>query len=102
MPLSPPRRHALHIDAVNPNLANADQTLTEVDARWTKVDKGCQKLTPSTPAPTPNPSKTQQNRNRTHHPDTPSVNPRCQPLQHTRTNLNKSEQTRTPPNAPTR
>ncbi len=25
---------------VNPNLANADQNLTEVDTRWTKVDKG--------------------------------------------------------------
>ena len=87
----------------NPSLANADQNLTEVDARLTKVDKGCQKLTPSTPAPTPNPSKTQQNRNRAHHPATPSVNLRCQPLRRTpnnpeqiRTNLNKPEHRQTP------
>ena len=92
-----------------PNLAIADQNLTEVDtrltaldARLTKVDKGCQKLTPSTPAPTPNPSKTQQIRTRAHHPATPSVNPRCQPLRRTpnnpeqiRTNLNKPEHRRT-------
>ena len=36
---SPQRHHALHIDAVNPNLANSDQNLTEVDTRLTKVDK---------------------------------------------------------------
>ena len=71
MPLSPQRRRpALHVDAGNPNLANAHQNLTEVDTRLTKVDKGCQNLTPSTPAPTPNLSKTQQNRNRARHPDT--------------------------------
>ncbi len=41
MPLSPQhRRPSLHVDAVNPNLANADQNLTEVDTRLTKVDKG--------------------------------------------------------------
>ena len=57
MPLSPQRRRPT-IPAVNHAPANADQKLTEVDARLTKVDKGCQKLTPSTPAPTPNPSKT--------------------------------------------
>ena len=110
MPLSPQqRRPALHVDAVNLNLANADQNLTEVDTRLTevdtrltKVDKGCQKLTPSTPAPTPNPSKTQQSHNHARQPDTSSVNPRCQPLQHTpnnpeqiRTNLNKPEHRRT-------
>ena len=91
MPLSPQhRRRALHIDAGNPNLANADQNLTEVDTRLTKVDKGCQKLTPSTPAPTPTSSKTRRNRNRAHHPDTPSVNLRCQPPKHI---PNKPEQT---------
>ena len=39
MPLSPqhPRRA---LTPVNPNLGNADQNLTEVDARLTKVDKG--------------------------------------------------------------
>ena len=109
MPLSPQRRRPA-LTPVNLNLANADQTLTEVDirltgvdARLTKVDKGCQKLTPSTPAPTPNPSKTQQNHNRHHHPDTPSVNLRCQPHQHTpnnpeqiRTNLNKPERRQAP------
>ena len=104
MPLSPqsrPRRP--HATPVNPSLTKGDQNLTEVDARLTKVDKGCQKLTPSTPAPTPNPSKTQQNRTRALHPNTPSVNPRCQPLRQTpnnpeqiRTNLNKPEHRRTP------
>ena len=92
MPLSPPRHRRPSLPAGNHALANGDQNLTEVDTRLTKVDKGCQKLTPSTPAPTPDPRKTQQNRNRAHHPDTPSVNLRCQPLQHTRTTLNKSEQ----------
>ena len=104
MPLSPQhRRHAPHAAAGNHALANADQNLTKVDARLTKVDKGCQNLTPSTPAPTPNPSKTQQNRNRAHYPDTPVVNLRCQPLQHTpnkpeqiRTNLNKPEHRQAP------
>ena len=38
-------------------LPTADQNLTALDARLTKVDKGCQNLTPLTPAPTPNPSK---------------------------------------------
>ena len=69
MPLSPQqRRPALH--AGNLSFANARQNLTELDTRLTKVDKGCQNLTPSTPAPTSNPSKTQQNHNRAHHPDT--------------------------------
>ncbi len=76
---------------VNPNLANGCQNLTEVDTRLTKVDKGCQKLTPSTPAPTPNPSKTQQSRNRAHRP----VNLRCQPLRRTPNNPNNPEQIRT-------
>ena len=106
MPPSPQHRrpapHPSFLRRQEPN-ANADQNLTEVDARLTKVDKGCQKLTPSTPTPTPNPSKTQQNRNRAHHPDTPSVNPRCQSLRHTpnnpeqiRTNLNKPEHRQAP------
>ena len=113
MPLSPRRRRPAPLPSLlrrqEPNLANADQTLTEVDTRLTKLDKGCQNLTPSTPAPTSNPSKTRQNRSHTHHPDTASVNHRCQPLrripnnpEQIRTNLNKPEQTRTPPNAPTR
>ena len=90
---SPPqhRHRAPHATPGNRALANADQSLT-------KVDKGCQKLTPSTPAPTPNPSKTRQSRSHTRHPGTSSVNPRCQPLQHTRTNLNNPEQIRTNPN----
>ncbi len=107
MPLSPQqRRRALlpsFLRRQEPNLANSDQNLTALDARLTKVDKGCQNLTPLTPAPTPNPSKTWRNRNHTHHPATPSVNLRCQPLQHTlnnpeqiRTNLNKPEHRRTP------
>ena len=55
MPLPPQqRRHPLHINASNPSLANADQNLTALDARLTKVDKGCQNLTPSTPPRTPN------------------------------------------------
>ena len=90
MPLSPPhRRYAPHATASNHALANADQNLTALDARLTKVDKGCQKLTPSTSAPTPNPSKTQQNRSHPHHPDTLVVNPRCQPRRRT---LNNPEQ----------
>ncbi len=111
MPLSPQSRPLRpHATAGNHALANADQTLTEVDtrltaldARLTKVDKSCQNLTPSTPAPTPYPSKTQQNRSRALHPDTPSVNPRRQPLQRTpnkpeqiRTNLNKPEHRQAP------
>ena len=60
MPLSPQRRRPI-IPAVNHALANADQNLTELDTRLTRVDKGCRKLTPSTAAPTPTPSKTQQN-----------------------------------------
>ena len=121
MPLSPQRRQPAPIPSClcplpsflrrqEPNLAIAHQNLTGVDtrltaldARLTKVDRGCQKLTPSTPAPTPNPSKTQQNRSHTHHPDTPSVNPRRQPLRHTpnnpeqiRTNLNKPEHRQAP------
>ena len=110
LPTTPPTRPPpSFLRRQEPN-ANADQNLTEVDARLTaldarltKVDKGCQKLTPSTPTPTPNPSKTQQNRNRARHPNTPSVNPRCQPLRHTpnnpeqiRTNLNKPEHRQAP------
>ena len=108
MPLSPQRRRPA-LTPVNLNLAIAHQNLTEVDTRLTKVDKGCQNLTPSTPAPTQNPSKTRQNRNRAHHP----VNPPCQPLRRTpnnpeqiRTNLNKPEHRqaprpdRPPPNCP--
>ena len=56
MPLSPHHRRTLTPGTLS--LANADQTLTEVDTRLTKVDKGCQNLTPSTPTPTPDPSKT--------------------------------------------
>ena len=101
MPLSPQRRrHAL--TPGNHALANGDQNLTEVDTRLTKVDKGCQNLTPSTPAPTPALSKTQQNRNRAHHPGTSASTFAVNPSDTPRTNLNKSEQTRTPPNAPTR
>ena len=90
MPLSPQQHRR---PALNPSLANADQNLTEVDTRLTGVDKGCQKLTPSTPAPTPNPSKTQQNRN---HPtiSTPPVSTfTVNPPGRSRTTLNKSEQT---------
>ena len=78
MPLSPqhPRRA---LTPVNPNLANADQNLTGVDTRLTKVDKSCQKL-----------------------PKVDTVNPAVNPSNTPRTTLNKSEQTRTPPNAPTR
>ena len=110
MPLPPQqRRRAPHATAGNPSLASADQNLTkvdtrltEVDARLTKVDKGCQKLTPSTPAPTPTPSKTQQNRNRAHYPVNPASTLAVNPSGAPRTNLNKSEQTRTSPSAPTR
>ena len=97
------RRQEPNLAIADQNLTGVDTRLTALDTRLTKVDKGCQKLTPSTPAPTPNPSKTQQNRSHTHHPDTPSVNPRCQPLRRTpnnpeqiRTNLNKPEHCRTP------
>ncbi len=41
MPLSPPRRHRQPaLTPVNHALANADQNLTALDARLTKVDKG--------------------------------------------------------------
>ena len=68
-----------------PNLANADQNLT-------KVDKGCQNLTPSTPASTPNPSKTQRNRKFSHHPDTPASTLAVNPSSASRTTLNNPEQ----------
>ena len=80
MPL-PPQRH-------NPSPTNADQTVTKVDTRLTK-------LTTVNPTPLPNPSKTRQNRTRTHHPDNPIVNPSGA----SRTTLNKSEHRRRPPAA---
>ena len=82
MPLSPQRRRAplpSFLRRQEPSLANACQNLTEVDTRLTGVDKGCQKLATVNPSAIPAP-----------HPNTP------------RTNLNNPEQTRTPPNAPTR
>ena len=38
MPLSPPQ-HRLALTAGNPSLTNADQIVTKVDTRLTKVDK---------------------------------------------------------------
>ena len=63
MPLPPQQHRRPARPDANPNLANGCQNLTEVDTRLTKVDKSCQNLTPSAPAPTPTSSKTQQNRN---------------------------------------
>ena len=94
MPLSPPRRRPA-LTVVNLSLANADQNLTEVGTRLTKVDT-------VNPRPNPKPSKTRQNRNRARHPDTSASTLAVNPSNTPRTNLNKSEQTRTPPNAPTR
>ena len=95
MPLSPHHRRPSRPDA-NLNLANADQNLTEVDARLPKVDKGCQKLTPSTPAPTPSPSKTQRNRNWLAAPTPPVSTFAANPSDTPRTNPNKPERCQTP------
>ena len=79
MPLTPQHRRRAPHAAGNHARANADQTLTEVDTRLTKVDKSCQKLS--------------------------TVNPRHSraPLRHTpnkpeqiRTNLNKPERRQAP------
>ena len=79
MPLTPQHRRRAPHAAGNHARANADQTLTEVDTRLTRVDKGCQKLS--------------------------TVNPRHSraPLRHTpnnpeqiRTNLNKPEHRQAP------
>ena len=99
MPLSPPHRRRALPTAVNHALANADQNLTEVDARLTGVDKGCQKLTASTPAPTPASSKTQRNRNRARHLDTSASTLAVNHSSTLRTNLNNPEQIRTNLNA---
>ena len=69
MPLSPPQRR-------RPALTNSDQTVTKVD-----------KTNHRQPPPKRKPRKTQHNRNRTHHLNTQSVNPRVNP-------------SRSPPNTP--
>ena len=74
MPLSPQhRRRALHAAADNHPLANADQNLTEVDARLTKVDKTCHRQPPlSTPPAAPNnPEQIRTNLNKPEHRQTP-------------------------------
>ena len=93
MPLSPQHRRA-RIPG-NHSRANADQNVTEVDTRLTKVDKGCQKLTPSTPAVNPsgasrttlnNPEQIRTNLNTAKPPDqieTPSRSPRIRPIKTT-------------------
>ena len=100
MPLSPQqrRRHTPHATAGNHALANADQNLTEVDTRLTRVDRGCQNLTPSTPAPfrrTPNkPEQIRTNLNKPERRQAPRPDrtaPRIA-LQHP-----EKKQTRTPP-----
>ncbi len=57
MPLSPQR----HRPAGNPNLANADQNLTEVDARLTKVDTVNPSGTPRTNLNNPEQTRTPPN-----------------------------------------
>ena len=98
MPFSPQRRSL--------SLTNADQTVTKVDARLTKVDKTYHRqppLQPQTPATrgaiAPAPAI------QTPPASTLAVNPSAIPAPRSgapRTTLNKSEQTRTSPNAPTR
>ena len=104
MPLSPQprRRRTPHATAGNHALANADQNLTEVDTRLTKVDRGCQNLTASTPAPfrrTPNkPEQIRTNLNKPERRQAPRPDrtaPRIAP-EHP-----EKKQTRTPP-PPTR
>ena len=75
MPLAPQQHRRPARPAGNHALANADQNLTQVDTRLTKVD---------TVNPHPNP-KPQQNTAKPQPrplPRQPSVNPRCQPFQH--------------------
>ena len=91
MPLSPPqRRHALHTPG-NPSLTNADQTVTKVDARLTKVDTVNPLHQPQTRAKH---GKTANLPTLSTPLSTLAVNPSGAP----RTTLNKSEQIRTNPN----
>ncbi len=100
MPLSPQqrRRRTPHATAGNHALANDDQTLTEVDTRLTKVDRGCQKLTASTPAPfrrTPNnPEQIRTNLNVAKRPDQIGPPPESPP---NTPKKNKPEHRRRPP-----
>ena len=74
MPLTPQhRRRALHAAADNHPLANADQNLTALDARLTRVDKTCHRHPPLlTPPATPNnPEQIRTNLNKPEHHQTP-------------------------------
>ena len=82
MPLSPQHRRRVLPTAGNHALANADQNLTEVDTRLTKVDT-------VNPRPHPKPQQNTAKPQPPHHLDTSSVNLHCQP--HRRT-PNKPEQ----------
>ena len=95
MPLSPPqRRHALHTPG-NPSLTNADQTVTKVDARLTKVDKTDHRQ----PLPHPQtPAKHGAIATAPAIQSTPLSTLVVNPSGASRTNLNKSEQIRTNPN----
>ena len=84
MPLPPQRR--------NPSLTNADQTVTKVDTRLTKVDKTdhCQ------PPPQPQtPAKHGKTANPPTTPSTPLSTPAVNLSGTSRTNLNNTEQIRT-------
>ena len=94
MPLSPqPRRRTL--TPGNQTLTNGDQIVTKVDTRLTKVDKTDQRQSPP-PLRTPAEHGTIATAPATL--STPAVNPSGA----SRATLNKSEQIRTNPNAPTR
>ena len=74
MPLSPQQRRPA-LTAGNLYLANADQNLTEVDARLTGVDKTCHRQPRRIPN---NPEQIRTNLNAAEHPDqigTPSESP---------------------------
>ena len=90
---------------VDARLTEVDIRLTKVDARLTEVDKTCHRQPPPQPKTS---AKHSESANPTV-PTTPSstfaVNPSAIPAPYSgapRTNLNKPEQTRTAPNAPTR
>ena len=93
MSLSPQRRHP----AGNHALTNADQTVTKVDTRLTKVDKTDHSQPPSQPQ---TPAKHSTIATAPAISSTPlstlAVNPSGTP----RTNLNNPEQIRTDPNKP--
>ena len=98
MSLSPPQ-HQPALTPANPSLTNADQTVTKVDTRLTRVDKTCHRQPPPQPQ---TPAKHGKTAPAPTTPSTPVSTLAVNPSGTSRTTLNRSEQTRTPPNVLTR